>query len=166
MKASFVCHLKVKRHICYQLVEPMFNFIIQLIIEASKRKRGRQSAGSVPPAPPARKTSSRIASNNERQTRKSASTPEADSTRSSSRKRGRPTSYYPSSLDDLDAKRKREKSPTSSAENEDEIKPETTGTIDSDIDEAGELKIDQHGNLLEGKIDSRSNQLKKKADFV
>lgn len=86
-----------------------------------------------PPALGARKTSSRLANKK--------SEPE---TRTSGRKRGRPSSYYSSTSDDNDAKRRRDVSPSVTVNDVDED--------DSDYDEDGEKKIDKNGRLLGGKV--------------
>ena len=99
-----------------------------MVSDSVKRKRGRPATNSPPPVPSSRKT--RWKANNK--------TPEVES-RSSSRKRGRPSTYNNADSEDSDAKRRRESTPTIENEN------------DSDYDQDGEQKIDKNGRLLGGK---------------
>ncbi|KAI8992425.1 chromatin remodelling complex Rsc7/Swp82 subunit-domain-containing protein [Pilobolus umbonatus] len=96
-----------------------------------------------------KKISTRSTTHTERSTKK------VEEVRSSGRKRGRPSNYYSSSLDDgNDAKRKREKSPEFEANSEEEASltdNEEDGAMTSDIEEEGETKVDRHGNLLGGR---------------
>lgn len=107
------------------------------LTETSKRRRGRPTpSASTPPPPPSRKTSSRIANSGRK--------PTDSDTRAASKKRGRPSAHSMPGQEIIDAKRRRDSSPTASTKSEDD---------DSDLDEAGEQKMDKHGKLLGGIID-------------
>ncbi|CEP17277.1 hypothetical protein [Parasitella parasitica] len=144
--------------------------------EIVKRRRGRPPASATAAAAlplSARKSSSRIVQN----TRRSTSASDAESTRPSPRKRGRPSIYNPDERSN--AKRKRESSRTASidptspeaavdreAEDDDEgqetdLEEKEAGNaktsndnidVESDTDEIGEQKVDRQGNLLGAKL--------------